>query len=43
MDFDNFFIPYVFEVREPIFSSFTKLQCSGDLENQGQLPVSQVL
>ena len=40
MDFDIFFTPYVFEVKESIFSSFTnKLQCSGDLENPGQLPV----
>ena len=41
MDFRNFFIPYVFEVEESISPSFTKLQCSGDLENPGQLPVSK--
>ena len=39
MDFRNFFIPYVFEVKESISRSFTKLQCSGDLENPDQLPV----
>ena len=43
MDFYNFFISYVFEVKESIFGSFTKLSCSGDLENPGQLPVLQVL
>ena len=42
MDFDIFCIPYVFEVKESIFNSFTQLQCSGDFENQGQLPVSEV-
>ena len=39
MDFHNISIPYVFEVNESIFRSFTKLPCSGDLENPGQLPV----
>ena len=43
MDFRNFFIPNVFEVKESIFRSFTKLPCSGDLENPDQLPVLQVL
>ena len=43
MDFRNFFIPYVFEVKESIFRSFTRLAYSGDLENPGQLPVLQVL
>ena len=43
MDFRNFFIPYVFEVKESIFCSFTRLAYSGDLENPGQLPVLQVL
>jgi hypothetical protein len=33
MDFHNFYIPYVFEVEESIFSTFTELQCLGDLEN----------
>ena len=43
MDFRDFFIPYVFEVNESIFRSFTKLPCSDNLENPGQLPVSRVL
>ena len=43
MDFHNFFNTYVFEVKESISSSSTKLPCSGDLENPGQLPVSGVL
>ena len=43
MDFRNFFIPYVFEVEEFISRSFTKLLCSSDLKNSGQLPVLQVL
>ena len=43
MDFGSFFISYVFEVKESIFGSFTKLPCLGDLENPGQLPVLQVL
>ena len=43
MDFRNFFIPYVYEVKESISRSFTKLQCSGDLKNPVQLPVSEVL
>ena len=43
MDFCNFFIPYVFEIKESISQCFTKLPCSGDLENLGQLPVSEVL
>ena len=43
MDFRNFFTPYVFEVKESISRSFTKLPCSGDLENPSQLPVSEVL
>ena len=43
MDFRNFSIPYVFEVKESISRSFTKLPCSGDLENPGQLPVLQEL
>ena len=32
-----------FEVKESIFSSLTKLKCSGDLENPGQFPVLEVL
>ena len=43
MDFHNFFIPYIFEAKESISRSFTKLLCLGDLESSGQLPVSQVL
>ena len=43
MDFRNFFIPCVFEVKESISRSSTKLPCSGELENPGQLPVSEVL
>ena len=39
MDFHNFFTTYVFEVNESISSSFTKIPCSGDLENPGKLPV----
>ena len=31
MDFRNFFIPYVFDVKESIFLSFTQLFCSVDL------------
>ena len=42
MDFRNFFILYIFEVKKSISRSFAKLKCSGDLENPGQLPVSQV-
>ena len=43
MDFRNFFIPYIFGVKESVSRSFTKLPCLGDLENPGQLPVWQVL
>ena len=43
MDFRYFFIPYIFEVKESISRSFTKLLCLSDLKNPGQLPVSQVL
>ena len=43
MDFRDFSIPFVFEVKESIFRSFTKLLCSGNLENPDQLPVLQVL
>ena len=43
MDFRNFFIPYVFEVKESIFGSFSKLPCPSHLEKPGQLPVLQVL
>ena len=43
MNFRDFFIPCVFEVKEFISRIFTKLLCLGDLENPGQLPVLQVL
>ena len=43
MDFRNFFISYVFGVKESISRSFTKLPCLGDLENSSQLPVLQEL
>ena len=43
MDFRNFFIRYVFGVKESIFHSFTELPFSDDFENPGQLPVLQVL
>ena len=43
MDVRNFFTVYVFEVKESISPSFTKLPCSGDRENPSQLPVSEVL
>ena len=43
IDFRNFFILYVFEVKESIYRSFTKLPFSGDLKNPGQLPVLEVL
>ena len=33
MDFRNFFIPYVFDVKDSVFRSFTLLFCSGDLDN----------
>ena len=40
---NNFFILNVFEVKKFIQSCFSKLPFSGDLENPGQLPVSEVL
>ena len=43
MDFRSFCILYIFEVKESISRSFTKLPCSGVLKNLGQLPVLQVL
>ena len=36
-------ISYVFKIKKTISRKFTKLPCSGDLENPGQLPVLQVL
>ena len=41
MNFWNFFNIYVFEVKESIAGIPTKLPCSGDLENPGQLPVQR--
>jgi hypothetical protein len=41
--FSQFFVPHVFEVNVSISRSFPKLPVLGDLENQGQLPVSGVL
>ena len=35
MDFRNFFIPYVFDVKDSVFRSFTLLFCSSVLENSG--------
>ena len=43
IDFHNFFIVYVFEVKKFISDILTELPCSGDLENLGQLPVQEVL
>ena len=43
MYFCYFIILHVIKVEESIFHSFTKLSCSGNLGNPGQLPVSQVL
>ena len=43
MDFSNFLIPYVFDVEESVFRSFTLPIGSGDLGNPSQLPVLEVL
>ena len=43
IDFHNFFIVYIFEVKEFISDILTELLCSGDLKNLGQLPVQEVL
>ena len=43
IDFHNFFIVYVLEVREFIPDIPTELPCSGDLKNPGQPPVQEVL
>ena len=40
---NNFFILNVFEVEDSILRCFSKLPRTGDLENPGQLPVSEVL
>ena len=42
VEFWNFFTIYVFEVREFFAGIPTELQCSGDLENSGHLPVQEV-
>ena len=39
MNFRNFFISYVYEVKESIFQRFTNLPYSGDIKNPGQLPL----
>ena len=43
VNFHNFFSIHVFEVKESIADIPTQLPCLGDLENQGQLPVQEVL
>ena len=43
MDFSNFFNPYIFDVDESVFLSFTQLFFSCNLENLGRLPVLQEL
>jgi len=43
MDFSNFFIPDVSDVKESVYRSFTRPLCSCDPENKGQLPVLQEL
>ena len=43
MDFSNFFIPYVFDVKESVFRSFSLPLGSNDLGNPSQLPVLEVL
>ena len=43
MDFSYFSILFIFEVKESISRSFTKLTCSGDLKNLGQFPVLHIL
>ena len=43
MDFHNFFSIYVFKVKESIADIPCELLYLGDLENQGQLPVQEVL
>ena len=43
IDFRNFFTIYVFKVKRSIKDISTELPCTDDLENQGQLPVHEVL
>ena len=42
MDFCDFFIPLVFEVKESIFRFFTEQPCLSDLDNPCQLQVLQL-
>ena len=42
MDFNNFYNPYILDVKESVLGSFAQ-PCLGDLENLGQLPVLQEL
>ena len=39
MDFSNFFVPYVFDVKESVYRGFTRPLFSDDLEIPDQLPV----
>ena len=43
MDFSNFFILYVSDVKESVYRCFTRPLCSDNLENLSQLPVLQEL
>ena len=43
MDFHNFYIVYVYKVKESIADIPTELPCLSDLENPSQLPVREVL
>ena len=43
MDFNNFFILYVSDVKESVYRSFTRPLCLGNFENPGQLPGLQEL
>ena len=43
MDFSNFFIPHVFDVKESVYRGFTRPLFSGDLEIRDQLPALQEL
>ena len=43
MDFSNFLIPYVYDVKEPVYRGFTRPIFSGDFGIPSQLPVLQEL
>ena len=43
MDFGNLFIPYIFEVKESVSRSSSKIPCSGDFKNLYQLPDLHVI